>query len=100
MLFDNDFVFLQGDTYIELGYPIWIGLISPNTTCDQFNKLCVYDKHIDLYGIRIDTGYIFLTIQAYEHIPRIYGSDLVYKLYFDNPPQVKSILNLCMEIYQ
>ena len=52
--------------------------------------MCVDDKRVDLYGIRIDAGYIAQSIQKYERIPEISGSDLVYILYFDNPPQVKS----------
>ena len=47
------------------------------------------DKRIELDGIRLDSGYISLIIQFYEQTPGIYVSDLVYRLYFDNPTQVR-----------
>ena len=50
----------------------------------------VADKRVELDGIRLDSGYNYLTIQLYEQIPGIYGSDFVYILYCDNPPQAQS----------
>ena len=44
-------------------------------------------KHIELPAISLDYGYIYLTIHWYKQIPGIYESDLVYRLYCDNPPQ-------------
>ena len=75
-----------------MGSPIWLGCIVPNTIYDQFRggTLWVADKHVELYGIRIDAGNIGLIIHWYEHIPGISGSDMVYRLYFDNPPKVQS----------
>ena len=74
-----------------MGKPIWLGRILLNTVYDQFHGklLWVADKLVKLDGIRLDAGYISLTIQRYENIPGIYGSDLVYRLYCDNPTQVQ-----------
>ena len=64
----------------------------PNTVYDQFQKqpLWVADKRVGLDCIRIDTGDIDLTIQWYERITGISVSDLVYRFYCDNHPQVQS----------
>ena len=74
-----------------MGGPIWIGRIVTNTVYYQFQKqsLWVADKRIELDGIRLDAGYISVTIQWYEQITGISGSDLVFRLYCDNPPQVR-----------
>ena len=37
-IFDNYLVFIQGDKESDLGYPIWIGCIFPNTVYDKFQK--------------------------------------------------------------
>ena len=50
--------------------------------------LLVADKRVELYGISIDDANISLHIQLSEYIPGIYVSDLVYRLYCDNPTQV------------
>ena len=52
--------------------------------------LLVSKKRIDLYGIRIDAEDIAITIQWYEQIPGMYGSDLVNRLYCNNPLQFHS----------
>ena len=52
--------------------------------------LLVADKRVELYGISIDDANISLHIQLSEYIPGIYVSDLVYRLYCDNPTQVQS----------
>ena len=64
-LFENDFVFLQGDTESDLGYPIWLCLIVSNPVYNQFQKypLWVADNCIELDVIRLDAGDISLTIQ-------------------------------------
>ena len=58
---------------------------------DQFQKelLWVADNRVELDGIRLSARDISLKIQWYDQIPGIYGSDLVYRLYCDNPPQFK-----------
>ena len=63
-----------------------------NTFYYQFHKQPVWvaDMSVELYGIRLDAEDIYLTSQWYEHIPEIYVSDLFYRLYCDNPPQVQS----------
>ena len=45
---------------------------------------------MELDGIRIDAGDIYLTIQWFEHITGIFGLDLVYIVYCDNPTQFQS----------
>ena len=52
--------------------------------------MLVSKKRIDLYGIRIDAEDIAITIQWYEQIPGMYGSDLVNRLYCNNPLQFHS----------
>ena len=37
-IFENDCVFIQGFIESDLGEPIWLGRIVPNTICDQFQK--------------------------------------------------------------
>ena len=56
-------MFILVDKDIDLGGPIWLGRIVPNTFYDQFQKktLWVADKRVDLDGIRLDAGYIYLT---------------------------------------
>ena len=63
--FENEFVLLLGDTESDLGKNIWIGRIVEYIVYDQFQKqpLWVADKRVELDCIRIDTGYIDLTIQ-------------------------------------
>ena len=75
----------------DLGASIWLGRIVPNTVCDQFQKktFWVSDKRVELGGMRIDAGYIAITIHWYELITGIYGSVLFYVLYCDNSPQVQ-----------
>ena len=74
-----------------MGKPIWLGRILLNTVYDQFHGklLWVADELVKLDGIRLNAGYIYLTIQRYEKITGIYGSYLVYRLYCDNPLQVQ-----------
>ena len=74
-----------------MGDPIWLYSIVSNTFCNQFQKqtLWVADKRVELDGIRLDDGDIYLIIQWYENIPGIYESYLVYRLYYDNPPQAQ-----------
>ena len=74
-----------------MGEPIRISSVLPDTVYDHFKKqpLWVADKSVELYGIRLDVGDIALTIQWYEHIPGVSGSDLVYRLYCDSPTQVQ-----------
>ena len=81
-LFDNDFVFLQGDPENYFGEPIWIGRIVPNMINDEFKKQSIWeaDKRIKIDGIRLDRGDIGMTIQWYEQVTVIPGSDLVYEL--------------------
>ena len=50
----------------------------------------VADRPIELYVISIYAGDIDITIQCYENITEISRSDMVYRLYYDNPPQVQS----------
>ena len=99
---DNDFVFLQGYTESDLGDTIWIGYIVPNTVFDKFQKqpLQVSDKRIKLDIIRLDARYIALTIQWYDQITGIYVSDIVYRLYCDNTPKVRSHTQLFHGKYQ
>ena len=47
----------------------------------------VADKRVWSDVIRLDFGYIDLTIHWYEHIPGISGSDLDHRLCSDNTPQ-------------
>ena len=63
----------------------------PNTVYNNFQKqpLWVADKRVELDGIRLYDGYIVSKIQWYENITGIYISDLVYRLYCDNPPRVQ-----------
>ena len=63
----------------------------PSIVYYQFHEqpLWVADERVDLDGIRIYYRDISLTIQWYEYIPWISGSDLVYRLYYDNPAQVQ-----------
>ena len=63
-----------------------------NTVYDQFQKqqLWVADKRVELYDIRLYSGDIVIKIQWYEHITGISESDLVYRFYCDNTPQVQS----------
>ena len=49
----------------------------------------VADKHIELHCIRLDAADIYITTQWYDNINVIYGSNMVYRLYFDHPPQVQ-----------
>ena len=75
---------------------IWLGLIVPNKVYTPFQKqpLYVADKRIELVGISLDAGYIYLTIEWYDHINGISGSYLIYRLYCYHPPQVQSHTNL------
>ena len=67
-----------------------IGCIAPNTVYDQFQKKkWVADNRVELDGIRMDAGDIYLTVQGYEKTPGIYWSGMVYILYCDNHPQVQ-----------
>ena len=95
-IFDNDFVFLEINKESDTGKPIWIYHIGYNTVYNKFQKqpLWVSDRRVELDVIRLDAGYIAPTIQRYEKIPGIYGSDLVYILYCDNNPQVQRHTNL------
>ena len=90
--FENESVLLLGDTESDSGKKIWIGRIVKYIVYDQFQKqpLWVADKRVELDCIRIDTGDIDLTIQWYERITGISVSDLVYRFYCDNHPQVQS----------
>ena len=91
-LAENDFVFLQGDTENDFGEPIWLGRIVPNMINDKFQKQSIWeaDKRIKIDGIRLDRGDIGMTIQWYEQVTGIPGSDLVYELECGQPPQVQS----------
>ena len=40
--------------------------------------------------MRLDAGENALEIQCYDQIPGMYGSDMVYRLYCDNPTQFQS----------
>ena len=63
-----------------------------NAVYNQFQgiKLWVAYKPVELDGIWLDVGYISITTQGCENIPDISGSDMVYRLYYDNPPKVQS----------
>ena len=50
----------------------------------------VADKRVELYAIMLDARDIALIIQWYAQIPGISVSDLVYILYYDNPPRFHS----------
>ena len=91
-IFENYFVFLQGDIDSDLGEPVFLGRTMPNTIYYQFQKqtFLVADKCVGLDGITIDARYIAITVQWYEQIPGISGSDLVYILHCNNPLQVQS----------
>ena len=54
-IFENDLVFLQVDTDSDLGDPILLGCIVPNTVYYQFQEkpMWVYDKHVQLDDIGI-----------------------------------------------
>ena len=47
-------------------------------------------KRVELDGISLDAGDIALIIQLYEQITGISVSDMVYRFYCDNTPQVQS----------
>ena len=51
-------------------------------------------KRVELGGIRLCSVDIALTIQWYEHIPGTYVSDMFYRLYCDNTPQVQKHTHL------
>ena len=47
MTFENDFVFLEGGTESDLGDPIYLGHIMPNTVYGHFQKkIWVSDKQV------------------------------------------------------
>ena len=78
-IFENGFLFIQGDTESDLGQRICLRQIVSNTVYDQFQKqpLWLADKRVELYGIRLDSGDISLTIQQYGNINGISISDMV-----------------------
>ena len=55
-IFENHFIFIQGDTESDLGETIRLGLIVHNKVYDQFKKqpLWVDDKRVELDDIRLD----------------------------------------------
>ena len=59
------------------------------TTSFRKKTLWVADKRVELYGIRLDSVDISLTIQWYHQIPSISGLYLFYILYCDNTNQVQ-----------
>ena len=76
----------------DFGEPIWLGRIIPNMINEEFQKQSIWeaDKRIKIDGIRLDHGDIGMTIQWYEQVTGIPGSDLVYELECGQPPQVQS----------
>ena len=66
---------------------VYLNYSSTVSNCKK--KSISTDKRVELDGIRIDAGYIALTIQWYEHIPGISWSDLDYRFYCNNPPLVQ-----------
>ena len=85
-------LFLQGDPENDFGETIWLGHIVTNMLNDEFHKQPLWeaDKRIKFDVISLNCGYIGLTIQCYEQSTGIVESDLVYRLYCGQLPQVQS----------
>ena len=91
-LSNTDVVFIQEDPDNDFGEPVWLGRIFPNMVNYEFQKQPLWeaDKCINLDGIRLDCGDIGFTIQWYDQVPGIFESDIVYRIYRGQLPQVQS----------
>ena len=100
--FDNVLLFIPGDTESNFGGPVWLGCIMRNKFYDQFQKqpFWVANKRVELDGIRIDAGDIYIKSSGMiRYLGYMYHMWFTYCIVIILHNLI-SIPRLCMKIYQ